>query len=74
MLTDEVDMSNSRRLTLKSVLAASVATALLGAGAAPAAHAGPKVGSTTTTTTTTTTDTTTVVKDTKTTSTGRKVG
>lgn len=69
-------MSNSRRLTLKSFLAASVATAVLGAGAAPAAHAGPKTTATPTTTTdTTTTDTTTTVtKDTKTSSTGRKVG
>ena len=67
---DNGAMSNSRRLTLKSLLAASVTTALIGAGAVPAAQAGPRVVKDTTDTTTETT----VTKETKTTSTGRKVG
>ena len=70
-------MNNSRRMTLKSLVAASAATALLGIGAVPAAQAAPKVKDTTTTTTdttTTTTDTTTTTTDTKTSAGGRKVG
>lgn len=75
-------MNNSRRMTLKSLVAASAATALLGVAAVPVAQAAPRVKDTTTDTTTidtttdtTTTDTTTTTtKDTKTSAGGRKVG
>lgn len=79
-------MNNSRRLTLKSLVAASAAAALLGVGAVPAAHSAPKVKDTTTDTTETdtteteTTDTdsettdTDSTKDTRTVGGGRKVG
>lgn len=81
-------MPNSRRFTLKSVVAVSAATVLLGAGAVPAAHSAPKSKLETTTETTTetigeTTETigetteTTVLggpKDTKTSGGGRKIG
>lgn len=62
-------MDTTRRLTLKSFVAASAATAILGIGAVPAAHAS-KVKLTTTTDTTTTD----IIKDTRTDVGGRKVG
>lgn len=78
-------MTNSRRFTLKSIVAVSAATAVLGVGAVPAAYSAPKSkpGTTTETTTDTITDTTSgtdttvsggTANDPKTSGGGRKIG